>query len=478
MSAPEPPNPHYPHEGGPPSGPEPQQDNPFGDAPEPTQVVQPGQQGQPQGYGPPPGEEGSAATQMVSPVESPAGQGQPGGQGGESTQLVPPGMQPASIPYAPPPSAVDNPGAMQHQGGYGQQGVAYGQPPQQGGYGAPQPGYGPPQGQPGGGYGGPPQGPGGFGAPAGAFAGPSGSGGDKKLFGWVAAGVVAVLGLAGVILSIVDLTDMGQYSDQMDLFEQQPGTQEILDQFPSAGMLTFFLIMVLLGSLLAIGSGVLLALYGKLGAGLKKVTPIAAASGGALVVLFGLLLVIMIPGEITFQGRTQEVDTADAPGALYLILGILILAVGVLGLVPATRQFVGLGDDGPAAPSGYGGPSGFGPPGGFGPPQQGGYGQQQGYGPPQTAGYGHQQGGYGPPQQGGYGQPQQHGYGQPQQPPPGYGQPQGPPPGYGQQQGPPSGPQPQQGPPSGGFGQQGPPSGGFPQQGPPPGYGQQPPYQG
>ncbi|MGH3450576.1 MAG: hypothetical protein ACRDQW_07570, partial [Haloechinothrix sp.] len=122
MSAQQPPS--QPWDGGQPAQADPggpqQQDVPFGDAPEPTQVVQPGQNPQASSEGhlgdsPEP-------TQVVRQGQAP---------GAESTQLVPPGMQPSAIPYTPPPSAADNPAAMNQQQGFGQP-AAFPPPPQQG----------------------------------------------------------------------------------------------------------------------------------------------------------------------------------------------------------------------------------------------------------------------------------------------------------------------------------------------------------
>ena len=134
------------------------------------------------------------ATQMVNPAG--------GGDApvADSTQLVPPGSQPPAIPYTPPPSAADNPAAAfgQQPGGlrpaagrFGQPG----QPGQPGGFGQ-QPGqpggFGqPPQGFGGPGFGGPPQP--GFGGQPPQFGGAAGAGGNG-MFGYIAGGVVAVLG--------------------------------------------------------------------------------------------------------------------------------------------------------------------------------------------------------------------------------------------------------------------------------------------
>ena len=215
MSAPEPPNPQQENQGGPPSGPEPQaeqQNAPFGDAPEPTEVVQPGQTpDEPAGAG--------DATQMVKPPSPPGGQD----QSSEATQMVSPGTQPPSIPYTPPPSAQDNPGGQQNpqqgqQGGFSQQPPqqgGFGQPPQQGGFGQPPQGYGqPPQSFPQQGYGQPPQGfpQQGYGQPMGqpGYGGP-GRVDQSKIFAWVGGGLIGALGLTVLILMltlIIDIADV------------------------------------------------------------------------------------------------------------------------------------------------------------------------------------------------------------------------------------------------------------------------------
>lgn len=471
MSAPQPPN--QPWGGGqppqgPPSGPQPQQDDPFG-SPEPTQVVQPVS---PPAGGSPFGET-SEPTQVVRPGDGGAGATQvvhPVGGGdapvAESTQLVPPGSQPPAIPYTPPPSAADNPAAAfgQQQGGYGQQGQPGGFGQQQGGYGQPPQGFGGP------GFGGPQQP--GFGQPQQPFGAAPAAGGNG-MFGYIAGGVVALLALIALIISFNYMSEASDYSKLFDDAPNQEAIKSALDRLGIVGPGTvwFYVIMILLGSLLSLVGGVGLALAGKLG-GIKKFVPIVVVASGALLAVFALLLKIgMTPDADALARFSPSARDTFGLGLPPLIIGILILIVGVLGLVPATRQFVGLGAGGaaPAGPQGFGGPpQGFG-----GPPQQGGYGQPgqppqgygqppQGYGPPpgygQPGGPNPSSGGFPqpssggfpqpgqPPQQGGYGQPGQPPQGypqQPQQPGQGYGQP---PQGYGQQPG-------QQGPPGGGYGQ-------------------------
>ncbi|EMD27433.1 hypothetical protein [Amycolatopsis azurea] len=420
---------------------EPPQGGGFGDTPEPTQVVQPVQ----------PGSGDANATQVVQPVS-------PGGEtpASESTQLVPPGSQPPAIPYAPPPSAADNPAA----GAYGAQGGGFGQ--QQGFGGPPQGGFDPSQGQQPGfgqpqqGFGGPPQGgfgqqPG-FGGPQGYNPAPAGGGGGgNPLFGFIAGGVVALLGLIALIVSFVYFGDASDYSKVFDGAPNQEQIDKFLDEagVVGPGATWFYVIMLLVGSLVSLAGGVGLALAGKLQGAVKKIAPIVVAAGGALLALFGLLLLMGSTPSAEFVAKLPSYAKEGAGiggGLLHLLLGIVILAAGVLGLIPATAQFVGLGGGG----SVLGAPQG-GQPGGFGGPPQGGFGQ--------------------PGQPGPYGQPQPGPYGQPGQPGPssgGFPQP-GQPGGFGQQPG-------QQGPPSGGFAQPGqPPQGGFgqpPQQ--PGGFGQQP----
>ncbi|WP_326944378.1 hypothetical protein OG439_31645 [Amycolatopsis sp. NBC_01307] len=480
MSAPQPPN--QPWGGnqppqGPPSGPHPQQDNPFG-SPEPTQVVQP-QGGSPFGETPEPtqvvqpaqpGEGGAGATQALPPVDANATQwvNPAGGDApvADSTQLVPPGSQPPpAIPYNPPPSAADNPAAAfgQQQGGYGQPG-GYGQQP--GGFGQP--------GQPPQGFGGPP----GFGGPQQQqFGGPpqqqfgaSPAGGGNPLFGYIAAGLLAIFGLLAVVFFFVDMfdSDFTTYSDAVGkVTDQQIQAAKDAGQYISPGALTIYYILVLVGGLAALGAAVFTFLK-------NKIASFLAVGGGAVLLIFAILIMIELSIDVP-DGATIKFGNGQA---LYLVAGIFVLAIGVLGLLPATKQFVGLGD-GAAASTG---PQGFGgPPAGFGGPQQGFDGPPQGFGgPQQQPGFG-QPGQPGPPPQG-FGQPPQ-GYG----PPPGYGQPGGPNPasgGFPQPQGggfPPPHQQPQQ---PGGFGQPGQPPHGYPQQPgqqpgqPPQGWGQPPQQQG
>ena len=353
----------------------------FGETAEPTQVVQPGQPAEGLGLG----------------ADAP---------GPESTQLVPPGSQPPpAIPYAPPPSAADNPAALGQQPAFGQpqppagfgqppQPAGFGQPPQPGPYGQPPQGFGPPPGQPGG-FGGPPPG---FGAsPYGAPAG--GGGGNNQVIAWIAAGVVAVLGLIAAILMFTLMGDFGSASgsasgaaDQCRAsMEQMGGNTSLCDRLSDVSASVpawawIYTILMALGGLAAVGGAVLLFLKNKLSAWVL-------VASGAVLLLFGVLF-----------GAQADFITRIV---FALIFGILIAAVGALALTPSTAGFFGLDGGSSGGPGGFGGPpsGGYpGQPGGFGPPS-GGFGQ-----PGQPGPYGQPVG----PASGGFGQPGQPGaYGQP-----------------------------------------------------------------
>lgn len=447
MSAPQPPNQPWGGEQqpqGPSSGPQPQQNSPFGTS-EPTQVVQPQQPQQSQGEQQPFGDS-PEPTQVVQPP-NPASAGQQG-DNAESTQLVAPGSQPQpAIPYAPPPSAADNPAAVNPQGGFGQQPPSggFGAPGQLGPQSGPQPqqGFG---GQPGQ-FGAPPQG--GFGAPPGggfgappqpAFGGGAGGGGNK-LKSLVVGGIVAVLALVTAILAITLMSDIsGPGSSEIDEAVEQcvaagapedmcrESVQQYADSAEGApGYIWFYVVMVLVGGVLAAASGVLLALLDKLKGGLRKLVAPFMLGGGFFTLLFSVLLMIESSGELT-----RVIFT--------MIFGLLITVAGVLALLPATAPFLGIGGPGggggfpppgqpggfgqPGQPGGFGQPGQPGQPGGFGQPgQPGGFGQPGGHFPssggfPQPGQPG-QPGGFGQPgQPGGFGQPgQPGGFGQPGQPP-------------------------------------------------------------
>lgn len=500
MSAPEPPKQNQ-EEGSPPGW---QPDSPFSDAPEPTQVVQPGS-GPYQAYGAPAQDGAADPTQVVRPVQPPAASQGGADRSSDATQLVPPednatsfgspagapsyGAAPGpsdqgpghggfGAPQGPPAGGFGAPqgppsggfGAPQGppSGGFPQQGPppGYGAPPQQQGFGGPPPspphGFGGPQqgfGGPPPGYGPPPQHGGGFGGPAG------GSMATGKLLGFAAGGLLAVFGLLALTFTLVDI--FGDIADFAKAMEPVPEDmrEKFLDQAGvfSPGEMRLFVILVMVGALATLAGGALWVAGQLLGKALfKKIAPIAVAAGGGLMLLFGIIL-------MTGDAAHGVIADRATNSILYLILGILVVGIGVVGLLPMTKKFVGLEADGASAPGGgFGGPpqGGFGGPGPFGQPQgppSGGFGAPQG---PPSGGFPPQ----GPPP--GYGQP-------PQGPPPGGFPPQGPPSGGFPQQGPPGYGQPPQGPPPG-WGQppQGPPPGwGQPPQGPPPGYGQ-PPYQG
>lgn len=396
MSSPQPPN--QPWQGGPPPqhGEGEQQDNPALASPGPTQVVQPGGQR---------GADGVERTQAIQPGQQPpvgpdsgATQVVPPGQFGQhdagATQMVPPGsMPPQQPPYAPPPGAEASPpgGFPGQPGGYGQPPQqAYGQPPAPPGYGQPpqQQGYGQPPAPPG--YGQQP--PGGFAQQPGLGAGPSfgGPGQNLQMISWGLAGVAALMGLLVSIFLLVDMGDLGEYSD---LYDSVP--EEMADEvgLPAPGMIWLCSIGILLGGIAAIAGGVLIYLK-------HKMATLALVVGGGLMLVFGIFEMILF-GGIDAPGGVSPSSPDSATWGL--IGGIIVGAIGALGYFPQTKKFLG-------GESVFGGPGGPGGPGGFGPPPGGGFGQ-----PPQQ-GFGQPQGGYGqPPQQQGFGAPPQQGYGQPPQ---------------------------------------------------------------
>ncbi|MDI5980226.1 hypothetical protein, partial [Amycolatopsis magusensis] len=370
MSAPQPPD--QPWGGGqpsqgPPSGPNPQQENPFGQA-EPTQVVQPGQP--PAGGGQfgdtpeptqvvQPGKPGDAgATQVVNPVQ---GGGEPGA---DSTQLVPPGSQPPpAIPYAPPPSAADNPNAaFGHQpgGGFGAPGGFDPSQQQQhpGGFGGPPPGgpggFGPPPGGPGGF--GPPPGQGGFGPPPGGFGGPPQGGGNdsSKMISMIIAGVLALLAGLSLIVNLISVIDVATLPDPCEhlsgaALERCEGIG--VDYGVGAGVIIMWVVL-LLGLAGAVGGAVLIFLR-------KKLAQYVLLGSGGLLVVFTIVVAAMY----TFAGSL----------IFNLFIGLLAAGAGVLGFFPATQPYIGMesgsafgGQQGQGG--GFGGPGGPGGPGGFGPP--------------------------------------------------------------------------------------------------------------
>ncbi|MCV7236286.1 hypothetical protein [Mycobacterium branderi] len=320
-----------------------------------------------------------------------------GDPAGEATRVLPPGgpergreqydagMQPPSAGFPPPPGGQPRdprqPGTPRYggqpaAGGYGQQPpYPYGAPPPSGpaqpgtNYGN-QPGYG--QGgygqQPG--YGRPSYRPGGYGAPG---AGPD----SKQIITWIALGAIGLLGLLGAILTLTLWINVssavshasdacneitGQYSDlcKQTVKSKAPGV-------PAA--LVIYLVLIILGSLAALGGAISVFLK-------KPVGHFLLLGGGAAMLLFA----IICEAQYSATGRI----TYD------LIAGLFIAVAGGLMFIPAVRMALGL----PARPTG--GSSGHGGPWHGGGQQP--YGQQP-YGQQHPGQYGQAgPGGYRPPQ--------------------------------------------------------------------------------
>jgi hypothetical protein len=403
-------------------GPAPRPGGGLGDVSEPTQVVQPGQ-----------------------PQDQASGGGD--ATGGESTPLVPLGIQPSAIPYAPPLSAADSLAGAPPQPGFGQpagglmsqQPQPFGQQPQQFGQ-QPPPGFGPPV-QPGG-FGGPPPGYG----PPGALGGAPAAG-NTQIFGWIAAGLLVVLGLLASILTLtlwLDLNsatsdaaspDISSYCDGLSGAAAQACLQASANAQSAAassasipGAAIFYFLMLIVGGLIAAAGGVMIIIK-------QKSAHFLAVGGGFLLLLFA----IIFGAQYTFQLTRIVID---------LVVGIVVLIIGALGFIPRTAPFIGLGGGVPAGPGGFGPPPGGGFPGqldGFPGQQPGPYGQPGAFGPPGWPNPYGQPGGPNP-SIGGFAQPGQ----QPAQPGGFPGQPGV----FGQQPNPygqPGGPNPS----SGGFGQPG-----------------------
>lgn len=294
------------------------------------------------------------------------------------------------------------------------------QPPNQPGAPGPQPyGVGGPGGPPGSGgspqpgfgaAGGPPAGqPGGFGGPPPAQFGPAGPGGGSNVAGWVTGGAIALLGLVTLVLSITLWLDIGsapavpeatgragmtydQCVQQLGEGHQscehlrtlQENAADAREQAESTvATLRFYVVMLLVSGVLAVGAGVLWALNEKLATTLRRNLPIMTAAASLPMLAFSMMF-------LDEGGNVTRV-------VFTLIFGIVILVVGLLGSSFATARVLGLGAK--SGPPGNAGPPG--PPGGFGGPQgpPGGYG-----GPPQGPAPGPPP--QGPPDQpGGYGRP-------------------------------------------------------------------------
>jgi hypothetical protein len=302
--------------------------------------------------------------------------------------------------YAAPPDPRrqwSNPG---YGGGSGLQ-------PPYAGYGVPPPPAQPTYGQPG--YGQPGYGQAGYGA---VGAGPS----AQQIITWIALGGIAIFGLLGAILTGALLSDLvsavGKVSDICDRYGGQASdicNQTLKDHGPHLpAAVVFYLVLMIAGSLTALGGAVLLFVKKHFGHWL-------VIGGGAVMLLFAII---------------SEVQYGSAGRITYdLIAGLLISAAGGAMFAPQVRQFLGMPplQAGGARPGQFGGwPSAYGPPTGpYGQPPRG-YGQQPGpYGQQPGGSYGQQPGPYGQ-QPGPYGQPGPGGYGPPSgqpYPPPGGGYP-------------------------------------------------------
>jgi hypothetical protein len=310
------------------------------------------------------------------------------------------GGPPQSPPQPDPRQQWSNPGydGASAPGGYGQQ------PPYPGRGGAP-----PPPAQPGLGH--PNYGQTGYGT---VGAGPS----SQQIITWIALGGIAFFGLLGAILTGTLLSDLisavGKVSDICDRYGGQASDicrQTLKEHGPHIpAAVVAYLVLMILGSLAALGGAVLMFVKKYFGHWL-------VIGGGAVMLLFAII---------------SEVQYGSAGRITYdLIAGLLITAAGGAMFAPQVRLFLGMPPrpaSGPRPGQFGGGPSAYGPPAGP-------YGQPAGpYGPPGGA-YGQPPPAYGRPP-GPYDQPAPDGYGQspgPYGPPGPYGQPPGPygPPGGG-----------------------------------------------
>src|SRR5690606_18681757 len=139
----------------------------------------------------------------------------------------------------------------------------------------------------------------GFGAPpGGGFGAPGqpafGGGGGMNFVPMIVGGIVAVLGLVALIFTFVDLFDnISDFRKGLDHIagNDDEARDRVLDERDvfSPGTLTFMVIIVMVGALLTLGGGALLALPGKLKGALQKLGPIAVTAGGALMLVFGIV---------------------------------------------------------------------------------------------------------------------------------------------------------------------------------------------
>ncbi|MFD0486129.1 hypothetical protein ACFQ0O_02595 [Saccharopolyspora spinosporotrichia] len=209
------------------------------------------------------------------------------------------------------------------------------------------------------------------------------------------AGIIAiVIGGLGTIGYLVSTLMLGGLSAQYEQAERakeslgEMGADIPLPELPPIGYLYFSYIVSLLAAVALLVGGVLILKR-------NKIAPLLVVGAAGVWGVLSLLNIFVVGSYAIF-------------GA---IVGIIFaIALGVLAMLPGTRDYVAGAGAAPAVAGGYGQQAGFGQP-----QQQ--YGQQGAYGQPQQQ--------YGQPQQ--FGQPgQQQPYGQPGQPG-GYQQPGQPP---------------------------------------------------
>lgn len=286
----------------------------------------------------------------------------PGEHGGPTTdrnRALPPHRE----HYAPGPYAV------------GAQPAAPGFPPQPGPGYWPQPGpaYAP---QPPSGYGGAPYrqadyGQGGYGQHPGYGQSPygpggyrqSGSGPDSQPLGlWATLGIVVFLGVLGAILTLTFLMDVSSAANRVsNICDQYGGAiSDICKQsMQNSGLMVpmaavVYLVLIILGSLTAIGGAILVLLK-------KHFGQFVILGGGVVMLLFAIVFSAQysVIGRVTFD----------------LIAGVFIAVAGGLLLVPQIRQVLGIpptsgpGQFGGSAPQPY--------PGQYGRPGSGGYPPRQ-----------------------------------------------------------------------------------------------------
>lgn len=348
---------------------------------------------------------GTGATQVVRPVQPPQGQppqGQP--PHSESTQVVPPSSQPSQAMYSqpstggptgetqvvppsaqPPQPMYSQPGNQSQPGGYSgqlggfgapqaQQPGGYGQQPQPSPYGQPAPsGQASPYGQPS---------PYGQASPYSQASQEQGNKGLALTAGWVA----TILGGLGLIYALVLVFALGAAAAAIKELNTMKEQGLPVGTVPSIGLVVVISIVSLIAYILLVTGGIMILMRRSAGS-------LLAAVAAALLIILDIVIFIAVPQDVLFG-----------------IVGIVVaIAVGVLAMLPGTRQYLA-GRGTPAVAGAYGqSPGGYAQqqyPGGQA-QQQGGYPQQQGGYPQQFGGYPQQPGGYPPQQPGGY--PQQGG---------------------------------------------------------------------